>query len=77
MLAQSFGGVVQLYFMADERVPPSGAPTGGYAEPPKNAPTSWPSGFASYGGRTGNNAPVTGELSEHAKAALKRMGITQ
>ena len=77
MLAMSFGGDVKLYFAPDERVPPPGAPTGGYAQAPKNAPTSWPSGFASYGGRTGSAAPVTGQLSEHAKAALRRMGITQ
>jgi hypothetical protein len=77
VLALSFGGDVTLYFAPDERVPPPGAPTGGYATPPTHAPTSWPSGFASYGGRTGSKAPVTGELSEHAKAALKRMGITQ
>jgi hypothetical protein len=72
----SFGGVAELYFMADERVAPPGAPTDGYATPPTHAPTSWPSGFSSSGGRSGNAAPVTGELSSHAKAALKRMGIT-
>ena len=77
MLAKVFGGDVQLYFMAQERVPPPGAPTGGYATPPTHAPKAWPSGFASYGGRTGNAAPVTGELSDHAKAALKKLGITQ
>lgn len=77
MLARSFGGDVKLYFAPDERVAPPGAPTGEYATPPTHAPTSWPSGFASYGGRTGNSAPVTGQLSEHAKAALRRMGITQ
>lgn len=73
----SFGGDVKLYLAPDERVPPPGAPTGGYASLGQNAPTAWPSGFASYGGRTGSAAPVTGELSEHAKAALRRMGITQ
>ena len=77
MQAMSIGADVQLYFMADERVAPPGAPTDGYATPPTHAPTSWPSGFASYGGRTGSKAPVTGELSPHAKAALKRMGITK
>ena len=77
MLAQVFGGDVKLYFAPDERVPPPGAPTGGYASLGDKAPTAWPSGFASYGGRTGSNAPVTGQLSEHAKEALKRMGITQ
>lgn len=77
MLAMSFGGDVKLYLAPDERVPPPGAPTGGYASLGQQAPTAWPSGFASYGGRTGNTAPVTGQLSEHAKAALRRMGITQ
>ncbi|MFP5363622.1 MAG: hypothetical protein ACLGI5_12935 [Thermoleophilia bacterium] len=73
----SFGGDVKLYLAPDERVPPPGAPTGGYATLGQQAPTAWPSGFASYGGRTGNTAPVTGQLSDHAKAALRRMGITQ
>lgn len=77
MLAMSFGGDVKLYLAPDERVPPPGAPTGGYATLGQQAPTAWPSGFASYGGRTGNTAPVTGQLSDHAKAALRRMGITQ
>lgn len=77
MLAQCFGGDVKLYFAPDERVAPPGAPTGGYAQPPKFAPKAWPSGFAGVGGGTGNEAPVTGELPDHAKAALKRMGITQ
>lgn len=76
MLAKSFGGDVKLYLAPDERVPPPGAPKE-YAKLGQNAPTAWPSGFSSYGGRTGNNAPVTGQLSEHAKAALRRMGITQ
>lgn len=75
MLAKSLGADVQLYFAPDERVPPPGAPTGGYATLGKTAPTAWPSGFAGTGGGTGNERPVTGELSEHAKAALKRMGI--
>lgn len=77
MLAMSFGGDVKLYLAPDERVPPPGAPEGGYATLGQNAPKAWPSGFSSYGGRTGNAAPVTGQLSPHAKAALKRMGITQ
>ena len=75
MLARSFGGDVKLYFAPDERVPPPGAPTGGYATPPAVAPTAWPSGFAGTGGGSGSNRPVTAELSPHAKAALERMGI--
>lgn len=77
MLAHSFGRNVEFYLAPDERVPPPGAPTGPYATLGTTAPTSWPSGFAGVGGGTGNSAPITGELSEHAKAALKRMGITQ
>lgn len=76
MQAMSFGADVKLYLAPDERVPPPGAPTGGYASLGQQAPTAWPSGFASSG-RTGSAAPVTGQLSPHAKAALKRMGITQ
>ncbi len=75
MFSKSFG--VELYHAPDERVPPAGAPTGGYATPPKFAPNAWPSGFASTGGRDGNKVPVTGQLSPHALAALKRMGITK
>lgn len=75
MLTRSFGGDVKLYFAPDERVPPPGAPTGGYATPPAYAPKAWPSGFAGTGGGDGNKTPVTGELSPHAKAALARMGI--
>jgi hypothetical protein len=77
VLARFVGGDVALMFAADERVPPAGAPTGGYATLGKEAPKAWPSGFASYGGRTGNAAPVTGEISEHALAALKRMGVME
>ena len=66
LFSKSFG--VELYFMADERVPPAGAPTSGYATPPQFAPIAWPSG--------GAKVPVTGQLSPHAAAALKRMGIT-
>lgn len=77
MLASFVGGEVTLYCAPDERVPPPGAPTGGYATPPKYAPTSWPSGFAGTGGGDGNKREVTGELSDHAKRALQRMGITQ
>jgi len=61
---------VELYFASDERVPPAGGPTGGYASLGQYAPIAWPSGFA-------NKVPVTGQLSPHAQAALKRMGITQ
>ncbi len=76
MLARFVGGDVTLYCAPNERVPPPGAPTGGYATPPKFAPTSWPSGFAGTGGGDGNKRAVTGEISPHALAALKRMGIT-
>lgn len=65
----SFRGDVKLYFAPDERVPPAGAPTE-YASLGKNAPIAWPSGFAVA-------TPVTGQLSPHAQAALKRMGITK
>ena len=69
MLAKGFGGDVALYFAADERVPPAGAPTGGYASLGQYAPIAWPSGSAS-------KVPVSGQISPHAAAALKRMGIT-
>jgi len=69
VLAQVFGGDVKLYFAPDERVPPPGAPTGGYASLGANAPIAWPSGSA--------KVPVTGQLSPHALAALERMGITK
>ena len=75
MLASSFGGGLKLYFAADERVPPAGAPSE-YAKLGPNAPTAWPSGYTGGGG-SGSNRPVTGQLSPHAKAALERMGITQ
>jgi hypothetical protein len=55
--------------MADERVPPAGAPTSGYATLGQYAPIAWPSGAA--------KVPVTGKLSPHAAAALKKMGITK
>lgn len=70
MLARSFGVDVKLYFAPDERVPPPGAPTGGYASLGTKAPIAWPSGFA-------RDVPVTGQLSPHAQAALERMGITK
>jgi hypothetical protein len=41
-----------------------------YAALGSDAPIAWPS----VGGR---RVPVTGQLSPHAAAALKRMGITQ
>ena len=69
MLAKVFGGDVKLYHAPDERVPPPGAPTGGYASLGPNAPIAWPSGSA--------KVPVTGQLSPHALAALERMGITK
>ncbi len=68
LISQSFG--VELYFAPDERVPPAGAPTGGYATLGQYAPIAWPSGFT-------NKVPVTGQLSPHAAAALKKMGITK
>ncbi len=46
------------------------APTPEYAKLGTDAPIAWPS----VGGR---RVPVTGQLSPHAAAALKRMGITQ
>jgi len=49
--------------------PPPPAPTREYAALGKDAPIAWPS----VGGR---RVPVTGQLSPHAAAALKRMGIT-
>lgn len=67
MFFKSFG--VELYHAPDERVPPAGAPTGGYASLGQFAPIAWPSGSA--------KVPVTGQLSPHAAAALKRMGITK
>jgi hypothetical protein len=48
--------------------PPS-PPSREYAKLGADAPIAWPS----VGGR---RVPVTGELSPHAAAALKRMGIT-
>jgi len=44
-------------------------PTREYAKLGADAPIAWPS----VGGR---RVPVTGQLSPHAAAALKRMGIT-
>ena len=75
MLARSFGGGVELYFAEDERTPPSGARPSEWATPPAQAPKAWPSGFAGTGGGDGSRAPVTGQLSPHARAALERMGI--
>jgi len=48
----------------------SSAPAREYAALGADAPIAWPS----VGGR---RVPVTGELSPHAAAALKRMGITK
>ena len=45
-------------------------PTPEYAKLGTDAPIAWPAA----GGR---RVPVTGQLSSHAAAALKRMGITQ
>ncbi|MDP1850515.1 MAG: hypothetical protein Q8K79_22180 [Solirubrobacteraceae bacterium] len=45
-------------------------PTQEYAKLGSDAPIAWPS----VGGR---RVPVTGQLSPHAQAALKRMGITK
>ena len=50
--------------------PPAPAPSREYAALGSDAPIAWPS----VGGR---RVPVTGQLSDHAAAALKRMGITQ
>jgi hypothetical protein len=67
LFVKSFG--VELYLAPDERVPPAGAPTSGYATLGQYAPIAWPSGAA--------KVPVSGQLSPHAAAALKRMGITK
>jgi hypothetical protein len=67
LFSRGFG--VELYFAPDERVAPSGAPASGYATLGQYAPIAWPSGSA--------KVPVTGQLSPHAAAALKKMGITQ
>lgn len=53
--------------------PPAANPSAAsreYASLGPDAPIAWPS----VGGR---RVPVTGQLSPHAAAALKRMGITQ
>ena len=50
--------------------PPPSAPAQEYAKLGTDAPIAWPS----VGGR---RVPVTGQLSPHAQAALKRMGITK
>ena len=49
--------------------PAPNRPAQEYAALGKDAPIAWPS----VGGR---RVPVTGQLSPHAAAALKRMGIT-
>jgi len=54
---------------APPAAPPS-KPTPEYAALGPDAPIAWPS----VGGR---RVPVTGQLSPHAAAALKKMGITQ
>jgi hypothetical protein len=56
---------------SDPPPPPAPSrPTQEYAALGKDAPIAWPS----VGGR---RVPVTGKLSPHAAAALKRMGITK
>ena len=54
---------------AQPAAPPS-RPAQEYAALGSDAPIAWPS----VGGR---RVPVTGQLSPHAQAALKRMGITK
>ena len=49
--------------------PPS-APTPEYAKLGTDAPIAWPAAGQ-------RRVPVTGQLSPHAAAALKRMGITK
>jgi hypothetical protein len=49
--------------------PTHSTPAQEYAALGTDAPIAWPS----VGGR---RVPVTGQLSPHARAALKRMGIT-
>lgn len=54
-----------------QAAPPRPAtPAQEYAKLGADAPIAWPS----VGGR---RVPVTGQLSPHAQAALKRMGITK
>ena len=53
-----------------QQAPPPSTPAREYAKLGSDAPIAWPS----VGGR---RVPVTGELSPHAQAALKRMGITK
>ena len=56
---------------AQQAAPPRpSAPAQEYAKLGADAPIAWPS----VGGR---RVPVTGQLSPHAQAALKRMGITK
>ena len=50
--------------------PPPSTPAQEYARLGTDAPIAWPA----VGGR---RVPVTGQLSPHAQAALKRMGITK
>ena len=50
--------------------PSPSRPSQEYAALGSDAPIAWPS----VGGR---RVPVTGQLSPHAAAALKRMGITK
>jgi hypothetical protein len=53
-----------------QQAPRPSAPAQEYAKLGSDAPIAWPS----VGGR---RVPVTGQLSPHAQAALKRMGITK
>jgi hypothetical protein len=56
---------------AQQAAPPRpSTPAQEYARLGTDAPIAWPS----VGGR---RVPVTGQLSPHAQAALKRMGITK
>lgn len=56
---------------AQQAAPPRpSTPAQEYAKLGTDAPIAWPS----VGGR---RVPVTGQLSPHAQAALKRMGITK
>jgi len=68
MLKKSAGRTAQQEAPPQPAASPS-KPTPEYAALGSDAPIAWPS----VGGR---RVPVTGELSQHAAAALQRMGIT-
>ena len=70
MQGKSFGARVALLFAEDDTPSaPSSPRPSEWATPPKATSISWPTGA--------KQVPVTGELSPHAAAALRRMGITK